>query len=63
MTAFIAEEGMVRLCTEDYSKPTQENLHNLLSHLTNYSLNKLSNKYIHTEDMNEQAIGSKQTLT
>jgi len=28
--AFIADEGLVRLCTEDYTKPEASNLHNLL---------------------------------
>ena len=49
--AFIAEEGLVRLCTEDYEQPDQSNLHNLLSHLTNFSLNKLSENYVNSEDM------------
>ena len=44
-TAFVAKEGLVRLCTVDYEKPTKDNMHTLLSHLTNYSLNKLSDQY------------------
>jgi len=50
-TAFIADEGLVRFCTEDYNAPEKDNLHNLLSHLTNYSLNKLSDKYVKTDDL------------
>ena len=53
VTAYIAKEGLVRLCTEDYQVPKKDNLHNLLGHLTNYSLNKLSEKYVHTEVMEE----------
>lgn len=49
--AFIAEEGLVRLCTENYEQPDQSNLHNLLSHLTNFSLNKLSDKFVNSEDL------------
>lgn len=49
--AFIAEEGLVRLCTENYEQPEQSNLHNLLSHLTNFSLNKLSDKFVNSEDL------------
>lgn len=63
LTAFVAKEGLVRLCTQDYQKPQKDNLHLLLGHLTNYSLNKLSENYVHTEDMTEEAAGSKQTLT
>jgi polyhydroxyalkanoate synthesis regulator phasin len=33
----------------------------LLGHLTNYSLNKLSDKYVHAENLSAEA--SKQTLT
>lgn len=63
LTAFIADEGLVRFCTENYSKPTVENKEDLLSHLTNYSLNKLSENYVHVEDMAKQEESSKRTLT
>ena len=49
MTAFICDEGLVRLCTEDYKKPSKDNMHVLLGHLTNYSLNKNSKNYVHTD--------------
>jgi len=49
--AFIAEEGMVRLCTEDYERPDASNMHKLLSHLTNFSLNKLSENFVNSEDL------------
>jgi hypothetical protein len=51
MTAYLASEGLVRVCTEDYQKPDKSNMHNLLSHLTNYSLNKMSSNYVHTSDL------------
>ena len=46
--AFISEEALVRFCTEEYAKPTTENKHKLLSHLTNYTLNKLSTNYVNS---------------
>ena len=49
--AFIAEEGLVRLCTEDYQQPDGSNMHKLLGHLTNFSLNKLSENYVNAEDL------------
>ena len=52
-TAFIADEGLVRLCTENYNKPDSSNLHNLLSHLTNYSLNKMSENFVKSENLEE----------
>ena len=54
LIAYVADEGMVRICTEDYQKPTKDNLDNLLQHLTNYSLNKLSNKYKNSEGINSE---------
>ncbi len=42
MTAFVAKEGLVRICTIDYHTPNKDNMHILLTHLTNFSLNKLS---------------------
>lgn len=55
MTAFIADEAMVRFCTENYEEPTNENKHVLLSHLTNFSLNKLSDKYVNGDDLEMQS--------
>lgn len=57
---WLCKEGMVRLCTEEYEKPKSSNLHNVCSHLTNYSLNKRSEKYEHSHDDGQ---GSKRTLS
>jgi tubulin polyglutamylase TTLL6/13 len=37
---FIYEEGLVRLATEPYVEPTEDNIDNLFIHLTNYAINK-----------------------
>ena len=58
--AFIANEALVRFCTLDYEKPSGKNMHKLLGHLTNYSLNKLSTNYKNCQDLEE--VGSKMTL-
>lgn len=65
LTAFIADEGLVRFCTEDYQKPDKDNLNILLGHLTNYSLNKQSDNYNHSEGLGheDQAESSKRTLS
>lgn len=42
MQAYMYREGMVRLCTEDYARPTRENKNNAFMHLCNYSLNKMN---------------------
>jgi hypothetical protein len=36
----VFRDGLTRLCTEQYSAPTQSNLGDAYMHLTNYSLNK-----------------------
>lgn len=48
LIAFIADEAMVRFCTEEYQRPDKENMHKVLGHLTNFSLNKLSEKYVNS---------------
>ena len=40
MYAYLYKEGMVRICTETYKKPTWENKSNNYMHLSNFSLNK-----------------------
>lgn len=62
--SFVAEEALVRFCTEDYEKPSSANMHNLLSHLTNYSLNKNSDKFVEEADGEAEAEElSKRTLS
>ena len=58
LEAYIANEGLVRFCTETYVAPKKDNLSNVLMHLTNYSLNKLSQKFVKTDDI-EDKLASK----
>ena len=61
--AFIADEGLARFCTEKYEKPTRENLKKSYMHLTNYSLNKMSEEYIKEADnIMAPNDGTKRTL-
>lgn len=48
---------MARFCTEKYEEPTPTNFKNLFSHLTNYSLNKSNNSYIHSKSLKDQLKG------
>ncbi|XP_070532399.1 tubulin polyglutamylase TTLL11-like [Ptychodera flava] len=57
---YFCKEGMARFCTEEYQQPTFKNLHHVYMHLTNYSLNKTNDSYVHTDDVN---TGSKRTMT
>ena len=59
LRVYIYEEGLVRFATELFSlQPAQ--LSNRFVHLTNYSINKTSDKFV---DYTEEGIGSKWTLT
>ena len=50
--AFLSFDGLVRLCTEDYKHPSSGQIHekDILSHLTNYSLNKNNPKFKVSEE-------------
>ena len=62
LEAFIADEGLVRFCTENYEKPTKENMKNMYMHLTNYSLNKMSDKYVNADSLDDLDNASKRTF-
>lgn len=48
--AFIFDEGLGRFCTENYRKPEGSSVKNPYVHLTNFSLNKNSRKFIESPD-------------
>ncbi len=43
--------------------PSKQNMHKVLGHLTNFSLNKLSDKFVNTKDIEDQEDASKRTLS
>jgi len=43
---FLFKDGLVRLATESYVKPTESNISNLFMHLTNYAINKNNDNFI-----------------
>ena len=63
--AYLCEEGLARFCTQNYKKPDNMNLRNMYMHLTNYSLNKNSDKFRKPDAsfMNSNDNSSKQLLT
>lgn len=78
MEAFIAFEGLVRFCTEEYVDPKarsdnadEEEEHNLngfsednmMGHLTNYCLNKESDKYVNNNNFKQSDDGTKRLLS
>ena len=50
LEAHLCTEGLARFCTAEYEEPCAENLSNAMAHLTNYSLNKSSDNFQHSED-------------
>ncbi|XP_058528129.1 tubulin polyglutamylase TTLL11 isoform X2 [Ochotona princeps] len=57
---YIAKDGLSRFCTEPYQEPSSQNLHHVFMHLTNYSLNIHSGKFIHSDSV---STGSKRTFS
>mmetsp|Transcript_44562 Transcript_44562/g.105614 ORF Transcript_44562/g.105614 Transcript_44562/m.105614 type:complete len:584 (-) Transcript_44562:120-1871(-) len=47
---FLCREGLARFCTEAYEPAAQGNMHKCMGHLTNYSLNKRSDKFEHCSE-------------
>jgi 5S rRNA maturation endonuclease (ribonuclease M5) len=45
ISAYLCDEGLARFCTHNYSKPNSQNLKNVYMHLTNFSINKKSQKF------------------
>ncbi|CAJ0565451.1 unnamed protein product, partial [Mesorhabditis spiculigera] len=63
LSIYVAREGMARFCTEKYSRPNASNFENLYAHLTNYSLNKANDRYVHSTSLHDQIKGSKRLLS
>ncbi|EGT52576.1 CBN-TTLL-11 protein [Caenorhabditis brenneri] len=63
LSIYVAREGMARFCTEKYEKPDSSNFKNLYAHLTNYSLNKSNEAYVHSKTLQDQTKGSKRLLS
>uniref|UniRef100_A0A183BM19 Tubulin tyrosine ligase-like family, member 11 n=1 Tax=Globodera pallida TaxID=36090 RepID=A0A183BM19_GLOPA len=57
LSIYVAREGMARFCTEKYVRPSPENFDNFYAHLTNYSLNKANDAYVHSHSLREQLRG------
>jgi hypothetical protein len=47
---FVCREGLARFCTEIYEEPRNGNLHKPMGHLTNYAVNKRSEKFEHSAE-------------
>ena len=62
--AYLYDEGLARFCTHNYKKPDHTNIKDLYMHLTNFSLNKNSQKYkAPTDKFQDDDKSSKQLFT
>ena len=43
---YVYKEGLARLATEEYVAPNHRNLSDMCMHLTNYAINKNSDKFV-----------------
>ncbi len=61
LEAYFCTEGLVRLCTEIYKRPTRDNVKDIHMHITNYSLNKKSENYDDSAEEGTKRLFSKVT--
>lgn len=63
LRCWLARDGLVRVCTDPYREPDATNLRCQTAHLTNYSLNKRSEKFVRNEDPGNGRHGCKRTFS
>jgi hypothetical protein len=61
--AHLCTEGLARFCTESYQAPAQSNMHKCMGHLTNYSLNKRSDKFEHAGETIDEVFDANSTAS
>lgn len=59
---FIFEDGLVRICTDPYEAPNEQNVKNACKHLTNYAVNKKNPNFIFNTDMARGDVGNKRNF-
>ncbi|CAK4666438.1 hypothetical protein LEN26_015124 [Aphanomyces euteiches] len=60
LRVYLFQDGLVRMCTADYTVPNAENMEQKFMHLTNYAINKHSNNFEKNKD--DDGEGSKRSL-
>jgi len=60
---YLFKEGLTRLATEAYEKPTKKNMKNLFQHLTNYAINKNNDNFQFNDDEDNDDVGHKRSFT
>ena len=60
---YLFNEGLARLATVPYTPPNEQNLSQVMQHLTNYAINKKSPDFVFNQSELNDAIGHKRSLT
>ena len=60
LRVYLFRDGLVRICAEEFVRPNTSNLEQRCMHLTNYAVNKSSDKFLAngSTDENQEIIGS-----
>ncbi|GET86651.1 tubulin-tyrsoine ligase-like protein [Leishmania tarentolae] len=59
---FLFNDGLVRICTEPYETPNEENVKQACKHLTNYAVNKKSSDFVFNTNVEHMDIGNKRNF-
>ncbi len=59
---YLSKEGLARLSTKMYDEVNEENLDDMMMHLTNYSINKHSSKFVPNRAAIVDSVGHKRSL-
>ena len=59
---YLSKEGLARLSTKMYDEVNEDNLQDMMMHLTNYSLNKHSAKFQANKTAIVDSVGHKRSL-
>lgn len=59
---YLSREGLARLSTKMYDEVNEDNLEDMMMHLTNYSINKHSNKFVPNRTAIVDSVGHKRSL-
>ncbi|OQR92447.1 tubulin polyglutamylase [Achlya hypogyna] len=62
LRVYLFQDGLVRMCTADYTAPNADNMELKFMHLTNYAINKRSNNFEKNKDEAQDGAGSKRSL-
>ena len=62
LRVYLSKEGLARLSTKMYDEVNEENLDDMMMHLTNYSINKHSTKFMQNRTAIVDSVGHKRSL-